>query len=255
MVDVELGEVEPGDPAHQVDGRVVGPRERLGQRGDHLPIRRTVEAAETNVDRMDRPATDHLHDVVADLLEAEHVRDELGMAIGELQPRAGVEEVGRMEEADVQDVALDPFAGVEQPTQLVELTVDGHPGDPFECGRRGHLVGDRADPTDACGDVDRFTEAAPAQERLEESRWLVDLQAEVGDHVVANFDVQRTLAFDAGECGDPEVDVLVGHGAASRSHPLNPCQSRSRSRWSSPSRSSWRSSVAVSAVSAGPKHP
>ncbi len=188
------------------------PRERLRERGDHLPIGCPVEAAEADVDGVDRPPTDHLHDVVADLLQTQHVRDELGVTVGEFQPGAGAEEVGRVEEPDVQDVALDPLTGVEQPAKLPELTVDGHAGDPLERGRRRHLIRDRADPTDPRRDVDRLTEAPPPQERLEEPGRLVDLEAKVGDDVVLDLDVQRAFAFDSGQRGHPEVDVLVRHG-------------------------------------------
>ena len=146
-----------------------------------------------------------------------------------------------MEEPDVQDVALDPLARIQQPAEFAQLTVDGDAGDVLEGGGRRHLVGDRTDPADPGRDVDRFTETAATQERLEEARRLVDLQSEVGDDVVLDLDVQRAFALDPCQGRHAEVDVLVGHRPsllARSPNPLNPLQSRRRSRSSRPRRTS-----------------
>ena len=212
MVDPEVREVETGHPANEVDSGAVRPRERFRERGDHLAIGSPVEAAETDVDGVDRPPADHLHDLVADLLQPQDVRDELAVTVRELQSGAGAEEVGRVEEPDVQDVALDPLACVQQTAKFAKPTVDGDAGDVLEGRRRRHLVGDRADPADPRRDVDRFAEAATTQERLEEPGRFVDLQSEVGDDVVLDLDVQRAFALDPRQGRHAEVDVLVGHG-------------------------------------------
>ena len=106
---------------------------------------------------------------------------------------------------DVQGVALDPLAAVEQPPQRRQLAVDPTPQASSIARHGAHLVGDRADAADARGDVGRLGEAAAAQERLEEARRLEDVQLDVVDLAVADPDVQRALALDAGEGRRPSM--------------------------------------------------
>ena len=49
-----------------------------------------------------------------------------------------------------------------------------------------HLVGDRADPADAGGDVGGLGVAPAPQQRLEEARRLEDVERDVGDHAVVH---------------------------------------------------------------------
>ena len=87
------------------------------------------------------------------------------------------EEVGRVQQVDVQRVALDPLAAVEEAPQRAELSVDDHAERVLDRVHGAHLVGDRTDAADPRGDVGRFAEGAAAQERLEEARRLEDRQA------------------------------------------------------------------------------
>jgi hypothetical protein len=155
---------------------------------------------------MDRASTDHLHDPVAGLLEVQHLGHQLGVLARDRDPRVDAQEVGRVEERHVQDVALDPLAAVQQAAKVSDRSVDGDAGQPFDRVGGAHLVGDGADPADPRGDVDGLVVGPAAQERLEHARWLVDLELDVLDHAVAHDDVHRSLALDAGECRDVEVE-------------------------------------------------
>jgi len=91
-----------------------------------------------------------------------------------------------MEQEDVQRVALDPLAAVEETTQVIDRLVHRNPERVLHRVAGAQLVGDRADPADAGGDVRRLHERAPAQERLEEARRLVDAQLQ-SRHVRRDF--------------------------------------------------------------------
>ncbi len=87
-----------------------------------------------------------------------------------------------MEHVDVQGVALDPLAAVDEAAQVANRPlVDRDPAGVLHRPHRAHLVGDGADPADPGGDVRRLGECAPAQQRLEEPRRLVDAQLDVLD--------------------------------------------------------------------------
>ena len=118
VVVMEVGELEPGRPAHGVQCLVQRDAQLLGQGGHLGPGRCPVEAAHPDVDRMDRPAADQLHDRVAGLLQRQPPLDQVAAVFGEGE-RAGVaEEVGGMQQVDVQGVALDPLAAVEQAAKI-----------------------------------------------------------------------------------------------------------------------------------------
>ena len=210
----DRGELEAGDPAHEGNGSGVRSFEIGHQVAQFTTARCPVEAAESHVDRVDRTPADHLHDPVAGLLEVQHLGHQLGVLAGDRDPRVDAEEVGRVKEGHVQDVALDPLAAVEQPSQVADRTVDGDACEAFDRVGGAHLVGNGADPADARGDVDGLVVGPAAQERLEHARRLVDLEPHVLDHAVANDDVHRAFALDPGERRDMQVERLVRHGRA-----------------------------------------
>jgi hypothetical protein len=195
---MEVGELEPGRPAHGVQCLIQRDAQLLGQ-GRHLGFGRCpVEAAYPDVDRMDRPAADQLHDRVAGLLQLQPPLDQVAAVFGEGE-RAGVaEEVGGMQQVDVQGVALDPLSAVEQAAKIGDRSGDLDPAGRLDGQARAHLVGHRADPADARGDVGRFGVLPPAQERLEEPRRLVDLQPHVLDGAPAHPHVHRAFPLDPG---------------------------------------------------------
>ena len=189
--------------------------------------------------------------------------------------RAGVaEEVRRVQQVDVQRVALDPLAAVEQPAQQPDLLRNRYAAGVLDRQARAHLVGDRADPADAGGDVRRLGPGPAAQERLEEPRRLEDAQLDVGDLAVVDDDVHGALALDPGERPDVQhlaaVGQLVAHDRASSGEGAS-CRSLSRLNGSAPAlkvrkmRITWASSMPstrsrsarepVFGVSCGPKQP
>ena len=201
--------VETGD---QVD-RGEGDLERLGQRaaqgGDLAPAERPREATDPDRDRVDRPATDQLDELVAGLLEGQPRFDGGPVILGELE-RAGVaEEVGQVEQVDVERVALDPLAAVEQAAERADGGVDLDPETVLEGMDRGHLVGDRADPADAGDDVDDLVRRPPDDEALEVARRLEDLEVGFLDHAVVDAQPERSLALDPGQSGDVDGEVAV----------------------------------------------
>ena len=141
-------------------------------------VGRAVEAADPDVDRVDLAAADERHHLVAGLLQREAALDRRGRVARQLDRAVVAEEVGGVEHVDVQRVALDPLAAVEEPPQRADrlATLDAAERPPSRW-HGAHLVGDRADPADARGDVGRLEERAAAQERLEEPRRLEDPRA------------------------------------------------------------------------------
>ena len=211
---MEVGELEPGCPGHGVQCQVQRDTELLGQ-GRHLgPGRCPVEAAHPDVDRMDRPAADQFHDRVSGLLQRQPTLDQSASAALPCEvERAGVaEEVGRVQQVDVQRVTFDPLSAVEQPAKIGDRSGDLDPAGRLDRQACAHLVGHRADPADARGDVGRLGVPPPAQERLEEPGRLVDLQPHVLDGARAHPHVHRALTLNPGQRADHKRAVgLVTH--------------------------------------------
>ncbi len=104
-----------------------------------------------------------------------------------------------MQEVDVQRVALDPLTAVQQPAQRRHRVADFDAASVLHRQARRHLVGDGADPADPRRDVGGFAEVPAHEHRLEEARWLEDIQRDVADASVAHDDAQRALALDASD--------------------------------------------------------
>ncbi len=163
---------------------------------------------------MDRAAADQFEQFVADLLQLQPSLDRRTVEGGQIDDAVDAEEVGGVEQVDVQRVALDPLAAVEQPPQLGDVAGDLDTARLLDRQARRHLVGDRADAADARGDVGRLGVAAPAQEPLVEPRRFVDPQLHVDEAPVDDLDVHRALALDAGQRvgAQPAGACSVGHG-------------------------------------------
>ena len=79
VVALAVGEVEPGDPAHDLARGVAPPFQRLGKLGELALLRHAVEAADAHVDRMDLASADEVHDVVAGLLHLQPALDRVAV--------------------------------------------------------------------------------------------------------------------------------------------------------------------------------
>ena len=264
-----VGEVEAGHEADRLDGIVAGPLQRWTDAAELLRGGEAVEATDTDVHRVDGASTDEGHEGVAHLLQPQSTLDD-GAVVGGHLDRAGVaQEVRRMQQVDVQRVALDPLAAVEQAAQEPELLRNRYTAGAFDRKARAHLVGDWADPADAGGDVRWFRPRTPAQERLEEPWRLEDLQLDVGHAAVLDDDMHASLALDPGQVLDVQdliaLGELVRHGVASSCFSLSSLNDsaaalkvrKTRSTWGSFMPSSWSRSARepVLGVSWGPKQP
>ena len=111
------------------------------------------------------------------LLEAQAALDDVRMVGGQLDRARIAQEVGRVEQVDVERVALDPLAAVEEAAQARGPAGSiSTPKRPLEGVDGGHLVGDRADAADARDDVDDLVRRSADDEPLEVARRLEDLE-------------------------------------------------------------------------------
>ena len=100
------------------------------ERADDDTVRRARSAVAAAADRMNGPAADHLHDDVARLLQRQAALNDVPPRRGYLDPAAEAEEIRRVQQVDVQRMALDPLPAVQQPVQVGERSVDGHAAGP-----------------------------------------------------------------------------------------------------------------------------
>ena len=243
--------------------RVLGRRLRFLQQGEEGSERHqvgaTMEPADGDVHRVDGPTAELGDEVVPQLLQAQQRCDPIRMVPCDVDARRVAEEVGSVQEGDVEDMALDPLAAVEEAAELAHHGIDLEPERLLDRVDGTHLVGDRADAADPSRQVDGLVEPAADEEGLEEPGRLVDLEPDVGQHAILDHDVHGPFALDSRERRHVEIDVSVVHGRAFpspiRSNGAGPLSHRSRSVSSSPkARACWVSATRLG-LSAGPKHP
>ena len=171
---------------------------------------------------MDRPSAEDRHDPVAGLLEGQSALDGAPVEDRELDGVRHAEEVGSVQQVDVEGVALDPLAAVEQAAKHAHRGVDGDPGQVLERVDARHLVRDRADPADARDDVEDLVRRPPDDELLEVARRLEDRELRLGHLSVADDQPERSFALDPCQPGDLEPafvdrrDVRAMHQWSSR---------------------------------------
>ena len=216
VVVIEVREREACHPDDGLQCELAGLVQPGAQAVGVAPVRRAVEAADADVDRVHGAAADDIHQPVPGLLQLQAPLQQLRAVLGHVQAAFVTEEVRRVQQVDVQGVALDPLAAVDEPAQVQDRRGDNGTAGVLDGLARAHLVGDRADPADPRGDVRRLGVPAPAQQRLEEPRRLVDVEPGLGDLAVADDDLQAALALDPGQRLDVDrtapVAVMVRHG-------------------------------------------
>src|SRR5579863_820225 len=208
-------------------GRLLGDRSspaQLGEQRLELGARwRPVEAAHPDVDGMDLPAAEPLHDVVTGPLDAEALLDPIAVRLGHGERVRVAEEIRGVQQKRVQRVALDPFTEIEQPPQVPQRAADPDPERVLHGVTGAEQVGGRADAADARGDVGGLQMRAPAEERLEEARRLEDSQPHLGGPIPFQLDEERPFPFDPGQLVDlyraraGPTTWPGGHGAVSGS--------------------------------------
>ena len=124
VIPLELREGEPGHPSRRVSCRFHAPTPVRGRGHPARPGRGPVEASDPDVDRVDLPTPEHGHDPVADLLETEPDLYPIGELGGHGDGAVVAEEIGGVEEEDVQRVALDPLAAIDQSAQIPQPAGD-----------------------------------------------------------------------------------------------------------------------------------
>src|SRR6185437_132330 len=194
----EVGGVERRGPGDCVECRLPGPVELAGQPAQAGGVGGAVEAADAHVDRVHRAPADYLHQPVARLLDPQAPLQDLRVIAGEVDAALVAEEVGRVQQVDVQHVAFDPLTAVQQPAQRGHRRGHGNAAGVLNGPARAHLVGDRADAADPRGDVRRLGVPPAAQQALEEPGRLVDVQPCLGDLAVLGHDLQPALDLDPG---------------------------------------------------------
>ena len=114
---------------HQRDGRRArsrAPSSSSGRRRRSVAAPgRAREAADADADRVDRPAAERRDRIwLPVFLSASAALDEPRWSRASSMALAIAEEVGRVEQVDVERVALDPLAAVQQPAQRADRRVD-----------------------------------------------------------------------------------------------------------------------------------
>src|ERR1017187_348795 len=124
-------------------------------------------------------------------------------------------EIRRVQHDHVQRMTLDPLTTINQPPQSPQLPVDLDAKRALDRMDRAHLIGDRTDAADARHDVRRFSVAAAAQKRFEESRRLKNIELRRADPTIADMQIERAFTLDARKIVD--ADPLSRHGPRSPS--------------------------------------
>ncbi len=206
---LELGRFERGDEFQRCLRERQCFSQRLTQRLDAFPARCLRKPADAHRYRVDCPAADQFHDLVAGPLESERLLHDRLVVAGHGDRALVAQEVRGVEHVYMEGMALDPFAPVEELAQRSNLWIDFDLEQVLEGHRRAHLVGDRADAADSGGDVDDFVGRSTDHELLKVARRLEDRQAGLDDVAVVDAQLERAFALDPCNPNDFE-GVLAG---------------------------------------------
>lgn len=200
----EIGKREVCQPPRRVDGLLKGLLELGDQVGQSAGLRESVKATDSDVDRVDRPTAEDFEDPIAELLEFQASLDLVREYLGQFDPAMAIEEIGGMEQVDVQHMAFDPFGAVDQTPQRSDGFRDSNAQDRLEGLNGRDLLSDRADATDARSDIGDILDRSASQEGFEEPWGLVDIQFDLLDPRAAQADAQGTFSLDASQDRDTD---------------------------------------------------
>jgi len=205
----EIGKREISKPPGRVDGLLEGFLKFGDQVGQLAGLRESVKASDGDVDRVDRPAAEDFEDPIAELLEFQASLDLVWEFLGQIDPTMAIEEIGGMEQVDVQHMAFDPLGAVDQTAQRGDGFRDSNAQDRLEGLDGRDLISDRADAADARGDIGDILDRSASQEGFEEPWRLVDIQFDLLDPRAAQTDVQCTFSLDASQDRDTDGTRLA----------------------------------------------
>ena len=172
-------------------------------------VGRAVEAAHRDVHRMHRPAAEQLQESAADLLQPQAALHEARQPGRNLEAALQAEVVGRVQEEDVDGMALDPFRGEQQPPQEPQLGRDADAERGLQGAAGRELIGHRADAADPRHDVGNLADRAADEQPLEEPWRLEDRESgDLDGAIGSDADMQAPGAFDPGQ--GPDVDSPDG---------------------------------------------
>ena len=221
IVALLVGVGETGRPVDEGLGQIAGVQQGFAQGAKVALFRHLVEAAHLHVDRMDFPPAQKADNRIAGLLQLQRHLHRVAMPVGgHFQGARIAQEIGRMQHRRVQHMAFDPLAAIQHPPQVAQRAVDRDAQGRLHRVNRTHLVGDRADAADPRGDVGGFGEIAALKESFEKPGRLEDAEFGAHDLAVAQDDLERAFALDAGQHVD--LDGSIRHG------PLPPPGTRAR---------------------------
>ncbi len=164
---------------------------------------------------MDFAPAEQAQDLVARLLQRQPTPHGVAMRLGHANGIGKAEEIRRMQQHDMQRVALDPLAAVKQPPQRAQRAGDGDAERGLDRMHGAHLIGHGTDAADSRCDIRCLGAVATTQQRLEESRRLEDRQPHAGYRAVVDIEFERPFAFDAGQ--------VVNANGPGRHAPRSPC--------------------------------
>ena len=163
---------------------------------------------------------------IAEPLQTQAAAHLVRILLGHADDAVETEEIRCRQQVDVQGVALQPLAAIKQPAHIPHPVGRRHPEGVFERLRGAHLVGDRADATDTCHDIDHFLVTPPLEKFFEVARRLEDIQRQLFD--LAGFDAktQGALTLDSGQRRYVNPDTAFSHRRSLLDS--GPCRPRER---------------------------
>lgn len=205
----EIGKREISKPPGRVDGLLKGLLEFGDQVGQLAGLWESIKATDSDVDRVDRPTAEDFEDPIAELFEFQASLDLVWEFPGQFDPTVAIEEIGGMEQVDVQHMAFDPLGAVDQTAQRGDGFGDSNAQDRLEGLDGRDLISDRTDATDTRGDIGDILDRSASQEGFEEPWGLVDIQFDLLDPRAAQTDVQCTFSLDASQDWDTDGTRLA----------------------------------------------
>jgi hypothetical protein len=173
---------------------------------------------------MNRTTAEDVEQLVAVFLHPQAAIQFVGKLRRHIEAGVESEEVGRVQQVDVQGVALDPLAAIEQAAQAADFRRHGDAERGLQRVNAAHLIRDRTDAADPGRDVGHVLQGASAEQRLEQPRRLVNLESNVFHVLAAHLDVQSAFAFDAGQGFD--LDGPLRHFVPSTSASIRSLSTR-----------------------------